>query len=73
MARKINWYFEGWKRDREVTDSGKEKIVWKYNGVYYSFQLTGKQQIKMKAGYTCLSVLLIGIWVLFSFLSHECH
>ena len=68
MARKINWYFEGWKRDRETDASGRERTVWKYTGVYYSFQLTGKQLIKMKAGYTCLSVLLIGIWILFSFL-----
>ena len=68
MARRVNWYFEGWKKDREVTASGKEKTVWKYNGVYYEFQLTKKQLLLMKAGYTCLSVLLIGLWVLFSFL-----
>ena len=73
MARKINWYFEGWKKDREITDSGREKTVWKYSGVYYEFQLngknlTGKQLTMMKAGYTCLSVLLIGLWILFSFL-----
>ena len=68
MARKVNWYFEGWKKDREITASGKEKTVWKYTGVYYQFQLDGKQMIMMKAGYTCLSVLLTGIWVLFSFL-----
>ena len=68
MAGKTNWYFEGWKKDREITASGKEKTVWKYTGVYYQFQLDEKQRKKMKAGYTCLSVLLIGIWVLFSFL-----
>ena len=73
MTRKVNWYFEGWKKDREITDSGREKTVWKYSGVYYEFQLNGKsltkkQLVLMKAGYTCLTVLLIGLWILFSFL-----
>ena len=68
MARKTNWYFEGWKKQRETDASGKKKTVWKYTGVYYQFSLSKKQLIMMKAGYTCLSVLLIGLWVLFSFL-----
>ena len=68
MARNVNWYFEGWKKDREVSASGKEKTVWKYQGVYYEFQMDGRQRTLMKAGYTGLSVLLIGLWVLFSFL-----
>ena len=68
MSRNINWYFEGWKKDREMTASGREKTVWKYNGVYYEFQLTKKQLFLIKAGYTCLSALLIGLWILFSFL-----
>lgn len=66
MARlRRDWYLEGWNREA-VVENGKKRMVWRYTGEYFRYDLTPAGLKRLKAVYAVLLVVLLGVWFRFS-------
>lgn len=62
MARlRRDWYLEGWSREYCETD-GKTRMVWKYTGEYFRYELSPRGLRRLKAACALLTVLMAALW-----------
>lgn len=62
MARHVNWYLDGWEYRQDSKGGKKRTLV--YTGPYYSFNLSARGLIKLKAGYLLLTLALFSVFLI---------
>lgn len=62
MARHVNWYMDGWEYKEDKQGGMKRTLV--YTGPYYSFNLSERGLLKLKAGYLMLTLALFCVFLL---------
>lgn len=67
--KSVNWYFEGWKKNKETDDSGHTKTTWVYSGVKYRFQVEDTYVTHLKFGYIGMTAAMTVLWLVFSFVT----
>lgn len=59
MAKRTNWWLEGWKYEETLGPNGSRRKKLVYSGEYYTFGFAGKRLAALKAAATALTVFLL--------------
>lgn len=62
MAKRVNWYFDGWTHEQTLTPGGRKKTRWSYHGVYYSYGLDARRLRRLKRAHIAAALLETALW-----------